>query len=114
MTETDRALRKIIKQREEVHRFQVEHPHGGLLTGFIKGSCSGDLFISGFQIEYKPRQGNHRFSAPFSNLTLRLNADKLEFSETSQSKPYQTFKARSAAEGKKIKELWDSLETLGK
>jgi serine/threonine protein kinase len=114
MTEADRALRKNIKQREEVHHFQVEHPHGGMFNKILKGSCSGELLISGLQIEYKPSQGNDRFSAQFSKLILKLSAEKLEFFETNQSKPFQTLRARSSEEARKIKELWDSLERLGK
>jgi len=90
-----------------VHRFTVEHLHG-----LLRGSCSGELSISGLRVEYRPRQGNHGFAAPFSAMKMKLNDDKIELLESGQAKT-QVLKA-PAAETKRIKELWDNLEKLGK
>ncbi len=109
MGEEDRLIRDNFRKREEVHSFRVEHPHG-----FLKGSCSGELLISGFRIEYKSGQAGHNFSAPFSRIQLRLKEGKIELIETNQLNPVRTFKPINPEESQKITQLWESLDKMAK
>ena len=107
MTEADRERAKIRKEREQSRSFQVQHTHG-----LLRGSCSGDLVISGFRVEYRPNESNgHDITHSFENLTLKQNEDKIELIELPGNKKLATFKARNTEEAESIMKWW---ETLGK
>jgi hypothetical protein len=110
MTESDRETIKIRKEREKVRSFRVQHTHG-----MLRGSCSGDLAINGFRVEYRPSQsGGHAITHTFAGLSLRLDGDKVELKEVAGNKDVGVFKASNADEAKSIKEWWDTLEKLSK
>jgi serine/threonine protein kinase len=108
-TQADRDALATRNQREEVHRFTVDHQHGG----FFGGKCTGELAISGLRVEYKPTEGNHRMSALFQNLTLNVKDDKLDIMEKPGDKQY-TFKVKDAKQAEAIRQIWDSLKKLVK
>lgn len=105
-TPADRDALARRRQREEIHRFPVDHLHG-----LLKGKCSGELLISGLRVEYKPAEGDHHFLLLFANLTLDVKEDRLEFTETPGDKRYQ-FRARDAQQAGLIKTLWAGLQKL--
>ncbi len=110
MNENDRVLYRNLKEGEKIRSFVVEHPHGGLV--FIKGSCSGELLVNVYHVEYRGSEKGHQYKAPFSNLKLEVDGEKLKFKSTSKNESFPELKARSKANAKEIKELWGSLEKL--
>jgi serine/threonine protein kinase len=109
LTEAGREAIKSRKEREKDAFFHIQHTHG-----MLRGNCSGDLLISGLRIEYKPdRENDHAFTHTFANLNMSLSGEKLQFTEVPSNKELGTFKV-NASDAKKIKELWDKLQKLGK
>jgi serine/threonine protein kinase len=110
MTESDREIIKIRKEREKIRTFRVQHVHG-----MLRGNCTGDLAINGLKVEYRSSQsGGHIITHTFANLSLRVDGDKVELKEVPGNKEVGAFKAQSPGEAGNIKEWWDALEKLGK
>jgi serine/threonine protein kinase/tetratricopeptide (TPR) repeat protein len=106
MNESDRDMIEARKQHEKVNRFSVQHTHG-----LLRGSCSGELLISGVRVEYKPSPANdHAFTHAFLTLKLKVDGEKIELTEIPGNKDFGTFKARNADTAKRIKELWINFE----
>jgi serine/threonine protein kinase/tetratricopeptide (TPR) repeat protein len=108
MSEADRELVKNRKTMEQVHRLDVEHYHG-----VFRGSCKGDLLLSGLEVEYRPGSGSHGFRVPFKELKLRIRGKSIELLQASDGKEFQSFKVQEEGAAKRIQELWNKLETLG-
>jgi serine/threonine-protein kinase len=107
MTESDRELLSLRREREQVHRFEVEHSHG-----LFRGSCRGELRISGLEVEYKAENKSHSFEIPFSKLRLKGSARDIELRFASDNAPFQEFKARTAGEADALRKTWTQVSKL--
>ncbi|HYK89257.1 MAG TPA: protein kinase [Acidobacteriota bacterium] len=108
ITATDKDTIARRKQREEVRRYPADHLHG-----FLKGKCTGVLLISGVRVEYKPDDGDHKYSIPFKNLKLTVREDKLDLVETPGGRLLQ-FKVHDAKQAGFIGKLFSDLGKLEK
>jgi hypothetical protein len=102
MVPGDREVMNRRAFREEVVRYRVEHTHG-----LLRGSCTGDLRISGTVVEYQGSDPKHVYSIPFRSLKLTVRDDRLEFVDVHNEK--YSFKASDAKTARTIKERWDRL-----
>jgi hypothetical protein len=107
ITPADRDAIARRRQREEIHRFPVEHLHT------FRGKCAGELSFNGYKVEYRPAEGNHGFSRGFDRLQLEIRDDRLEFVELPGGWQIQ-LRARDAPAAAEIKRIWDELERLAK
>ncbi len=109
MSDADRELVRARKEMKQVHRFELEHPHGP-----FRASCRGNLRLNLVEVGYEPIAGPHGFRVPFQSLKLRVSGRTVEFIQASDNRKFRSFKARDEAGALNLKQTWERLEAQSK
>jgi tetratricopeptide (TPR) repeat protein len=109
MSDADRELVKTRREMRQVHRFELEHPHGLLRAG-----CRGNLLLNLVEVAYEPSAGPHGFRVPFQSLKLKVHGRTVEFFHASDNRQFQSFKSRDEKAASDLKQLWEQLEAGSK
>jgi tetratricopeptide (TPR) repeat protein len=109
MTAADRDKLGQRRERERTVEFPIEHQHGGV---FRKSSCTGQLLLSGFSVEYRTTEKEHAFQIPFASAKLVQNGERFDFIDARSKEEHKNFKARDAAQARALSTLWDRLSKL--
>ena len=108
MADSDRDSLAKRRAMEEVHSFELDHPHG-----LLRGSCQGILSIDYYDIAYKPSSGGHGFRMPFKLFRLgRVDGRTIELFYVADGKHFQTFKVPDEIAVERFKRVWSELKNL--
>jgi len=107
MIEADRELMNRNKAKQQVHRFNVEHPHG-----VLRGSCRGELLVSYFDVVYRPATGSHGFNIPFKTLKARVEDKTVILMFAMDGREFSSFRFQDAQAALSLKKAWDDLSAL--
>jgi hypothetical protein len=100
MTGSDGAALASRRAREQVYRVPVVHTHG-----LLRGSCHGELFVSGVEVRYEPASGTHGFHMPLARLKLKIDGRALELRYASDGASFQSFRTRTPADSETLQRV---------
>ncbi len=107
MTNADRDLLHNRRVVEQVHRFPVEHKHM-----WLRGKCDGDLVISSYEVEYRPKLGPHAFRIPFSSLKLKTEGQRIGLFFAADNKELRILEVQDPEQARTIQGIWEKLQSL--
>ena len=109
MRDADRDLLNRRKMEEGAHRFPVEHRHA-----WPRGKCEGDLILSYYDVEYRPKSGSHGFRIPFRSLKLEVDKGRIDLHYAVDNQEFRSFESPNSKLAEAVRQVWGKLESLTK
>ncbi len=107
MIESDRISIERRNAMEEVYSFMTEHEHG-----IFRGSCSGELTVSVYEVIYSPSDGSHGFRIPCKLLNLELDGSSIDLFFVSDNEHFKRFGFDSEQIANSFYQTWNRLKSL--